>query len=161
MASEDKSQISKKEKPTKVGIVQSLDDGEVKKATQINYAQRGDEFQLRDQNRRTVRKLEKTATSKSPKPHQSRRLRDQKKETQLRLNPPENAGIRVGPKRTEETDRKTLQERERIQKLKATTKQAKQDVDRHLIKLQRRCHHKFNKSTGKCELCDKPRSAHI
>ncbi len=148
-------------KHTKIGSVQSLNKNEVKKSTQANYAQRGEEFHLRNENRQTIRKIEKTATSKSPQSPQSRRLREQKRETELRLRPLENSGIRVGNKRTEDNDRNIIQNREQLQRLKATTKQAKQDVERHLIKLQRRCNHRFNKLTKHCELCGKPRSAHI
>lgn len=83
---------------------------------------------------------------------------DQDNETKLKKFQQTSVGIRVGLKRTEENDRTILQQRERLQTAKAATQKAKQDIQRQLSKLQRKCHHRFNKSTGHCEFCDKPRS---
>jgi len=44
--------------------------------------------------------------------------------------------------------------------LKPRNKQAIQDIERQTVKLQRKCKHLFNKTTGKCDYCGKDRSAH-
>jgi len=78
-----------------------------------------------------------------------------------RLKSFENAGIRVGSKRSEEQDRDVLIRTKQLKNAKATTKKAQQDIQRQLIKIQKKCHHKFNKTTGRCEFCEKHRSTHL
>ena len=55
----------------------------------------------------------------------------------------------------------TLQKRQRLDNLNPQDKQATQDVERQRSKMQRKCKHKFDKTTGICDYCGKHRSDHI
>ena len=55
----------------------------------------------------------------------------------------------------------TLHQKQHLDNASISNKQAKKDIERHLVKLQRKCKHKFNKSTKLCEYCGKHRFTHI
>jgi hypothetical protein len=57
--------------------------------------------------------------------------------------------------------RSILQERQRLDQIRPKNKKQVLDVERHRAKMQRRCKHVFSQTSGRCEYCNKSRSAHI
>ncbi len=57
--------------------------------------------------------------------------------------------------------RKNLEQKKQLENIKPLNKTEALDIERHRAKMQRRCKHIFNSTTGKCGCCGKNRSAHI
>jgi hypothetical protein len=138
-------------KKTAVGTtIKTLDEEEAKKATQRRFAQNKDQATLRQQEQSQKKTLEKTATKQSQSPSRKKVMGTQNIEKQKKK-------LATQGKQAVET----LKIKQRLDNIVPTDKKSAQDVERQRIKLQRKCKHVFNRSTGRCESCDKHRSAHI
>jgi len=126
---------------------QFINASDVRKNVHANFAQGKTEFELRNQNQQQLKKQMKMSTT-SP----SLRTKIQKEQAS-------EVYERLKEKKIEAFA--TLQKKQHLDSLTPQNKQAAQDIERQLIKLQRKCKHVFNKTTGKCDCCGKDRSTHI
>lgn len=138
-------------KKTNTGVVETIDIEAARKVTNKRFIEGQDQANQRLSQLQQQRQLEKTATRESPQP--AAKFRQELKEIEQQK--------KRSSHRDTKQDVRNLNLKHRLDNLQATDKKSSQDIERQRLKLQRHCHHVFNKLTGKCECCGKSRTAHI
>lgn len=63
-------------------------------------------------------------------------------------------------RKIDEQHLKTLQQRQKLDSLQASSKKEAQDIERHRLKMQKKCRHEFDHKEC-CQYCGKKRKSHI